>query len=355
MSEDTLVNYCDNECLVNYKDFYCLSSNVTNSKSTLSRTSLLAIILAMCIICGRIVTSNAETPGSSIWQQHPAPRLTNYDERTNFHNNSEIIPSFGKVPNTIEVMPGQTVVLSCIVNNLGDRTVSWIRTVDLQILTSGSITFTGDNRFSTEPTDDILSNCWGLMIRNVRYTDTGQYECQLNTSPKLKINVTLIVREPQLMDRPFVGTTIDGARQQEIKRGSTITLTCRAIISTINENEPNKISFAMKEGTHRTKRVIWSVNDTPITMQIKRGGINVYTDWNFGEVVSNLTLSSVTESDQGVYKCSIDDIGSDEVVVQVMADIKTSGFNDASAAQMGSSLDMLNMCLAFVCVILSQT
>lgn len=36
-------------------------------------------------------------------------------------------------------------------------------------------------------------------------------------------------------------------------------------------------------------------------------------------MVSNLTLSSVTESDQGVYRCSIDDIGSDEVVVQVVA------------------------------------
>lgn len=44
----------------------------------------------------------------------------------------------------------------------------------------------------------------------------------------------------------------------------------------------------------------------------------MYTDWNFSEVVSNLTLTGVNESDQGVYKCSIDDIGSDEVTVRVM-------------------------------------
>lgn len=71
------------------------------------------------------------------------------------------------------------------------------------------------------------------------------------------------------MDRPFVGTTIDGPRRQEIKRGSTITLTCRAIISTTNENEQNKISFSKKDETHRTKRVIWSVNNTPLTLQVQ--------------------------------------------------------------------------------------
>ncbi|KAJ6623771.1 hypothetical protein Bhyg_17600, partial [Pseudolycoriella hygida] len=117
------------------------------------------------------------------------------------------------------------------------------------------------------------------------------------------------------MDRPFDGTTIDGPREQEIKRGGIITLACRATISMTN-NEKNRKS--RNDGTPRTKRVIWSMNNAPMTMQIKRGGINVYTDWNFNEVVSNLTVTSVTESDQGVYKCSIDDIGSDEVFVYVV-------------------------------------
>lgn len=67
--------------------------------------------------------------GTSVWlhhqQQQPPSQLANYEETTNLRNNySEVMPSFGRVPNTIEVMPGQTVVLSCIVNNLGDRTVS---------------------------------------------------------------------------------------------------------------------------------------------------------------------------------------------------------------------------------------
>lgn len=139
------------------------------------------------------------------------------------------------------------------------------------------------------------------------------------------------------MDRPFDGTTIDGPREQEIKPGSTITLTCRAIISQTNENENNNVKVSRKDATHRTKRVVWSVNNIPITLQVQlkftmnfndfnfffvfkinRGGINVYTDWSFSEVVSNLTLTSVTENDNGVYKCSIDDIGSDEVTLFVI-------------------------------------
>lgn len=67
------------------------------------------------------------------------------------------------------------------------------------------------------------------------------------------------------MDRPFVGIAIDGPREQEIKPGTIITLTCRAVISTADENEQTKISSSRKDGT---KRVIWSVNDTPMTLQV---------------------------------------------------------------------------------------
>ena len=74
------------------------------------------------------------------------------------------------------------------------------------------------------------------------------------------------------MDRPFDGTTIDGPRQQEIKRGSSITLTCRAIISSAKENDNSPIKLNKKDGTYRSKHVIWSVNNSghfiPLTLQV---------------------------------------------------------------------------------------
>lgn len=69
------------------------------------------------------------------------------------------------------------------------------------------------------------------------------------------------------MDRPFEGTTIDGPRKHEIKSGSTITLTCRATIS-IKNDEINRKTQTRNGGTHRSKRVTWSVNNIPITLQV---------------------------------------------------------------------------------------
>lgn len=66
---------------------------------------------------------------NSVWQQQL------YGGTVNFRNISEPSPTFGKVPNSVEVMPGQTVVLSCIVNNLGDRTVKKIPATFIWYLT----------------------------------------------------------------------------------------------------------------------------------------------------------------------------------------------------------------------------
>lgn len=97
--------------------------------------------------------------------------------------------------------------------------VSWIRSADLQILTAGAHVFTTDARFAIDfqaaavaeeeeeaeadpnALDDgqlraaplLTETSWPLTIRGVRASDVGQYECQVNTEPKIKGNVTLVV------------------------------------------------------------------------------------------------------------------------------------------------------------------
>lgn len=68
-----------------------------------------------------------------------------------------------------------------------------MRTSDLQVLTVGDITFTNDPRFHSEYShkDD---ESWGLIIKNVQFKDAGRYECQINTEPKMKRYVNLVVR-----------------------------------------------------------------------------------------------------------------------------------------------------------------
>jgi hypothetical protein len=70
--------------------------------------------------------------------------------------------------------------------------VSWIRTRDLHILTSGSLTYTSDSRFEVLHAPG--SEVWTLRIMSAQPRDQGKYECQVNTDPKLNFAVFLTVK-----------------------------------------------------------------------------------------------------------------------------------------------------------------
>lgn len=186
--------------------------------------------------------------------------------------------------------------------------ISWIRSNDLQILTSGPLSFTADYRYSSEYPHGGPNN-WGLIIKNVRPTDNGQYECQINTEPKIKLNATLIVRpeHQQLMDTPFYGTVIDGPKKTIVKNGTTVNLYCTS-------------TFSIVDVVKIDRQLIWSMADERITFQAARGGINIFTEWGGGlrSVSSNLTLVNVNEADSGIYNCSVTGNGSDFIELFVV-------------------------------------
>uniref|UniRef100_A0A182HKD7 Uncharacterized protein n=1 Tax=Anopheles arabiensis TaxID=7173 RepID=A0A182HKD7_ANOAR len=78
---------------------------------------------------------------------------------------------------------GQSALLHCRVRNLGDRAVSWIRKRDLHILTVGILTYTNDQRFQSLHTEG--SDEWTLRITSPQPRDSGTYECQVSTEPKI--------------------------------------------------------------------------------------------------------------------------------------------------------------------------
>ncbi|KAF6210585.1 hypothetical protein GE061_013691 [Apolygus lucorum] len=86
---------------------------------------------------------------------------------------------------------GQSAYLHCRVRNLGDRAVSWIRKRDLHILTAALLTYTNDQRFQSLHSDG--SDEWTLKIASPQLRDSGTYECQVSTEPKIsqafKLNV----------------------------------------------------------------------------------------------------------------------------------------------------------------------
>lgn len=63
------------------------------------------------------------------------------------------------------------------------KKVSWIRKRDLHILTVGILTYTNDQRFQSLHTEG--SDEWTLKISSPQPRDSGTYECQVSTEPKI--------------------------------------------------------------------------------------------------------------------------------------------------------------------------
>uniref|UniRef100_A0A1B0A3Y8 Ig-like domain-containing protein n=1 Tax=Glossina pallidipes TaxID=7398 RepID=A0A1B0A3Y8_GLOPL len=98
--------------------------------------------------------------------------------------------------------------------------VSWIRKRDLHILTVGTATYTSDKRFQVTESKD--SREWTLHVKSPQARDSGIYECQVNTEPKISMAFQLNVIEIS----PDAKAVITGPADLHFKVGSAIILTC---------------------------------------------------------------------------------------------------------------------------------
>ncbi|XP_053967720.1 zwei Ig domain protein zig-8-like [Anastrepha obliqua] len=103
-------------------------------------------------------------------------------------------------PRNVSTVADEPAILKCRVKNKGNRTVSWMRKRDLHILTTNIYTYTGDQRFSVLHPPG--SDYWDLKIEYAQQRDSGIYECQVNTEPKINLAVSLEVNaEADIRDK----------------------------------------------------------------------------------------------------------------------------------------------------------
>jgi len=69
--------------------------------------------------------------------------------------------------------------------------VSWMRKRDMHILSAGIFMYTSDLRFLVIHPDK--SENWTLQIKSPQERDSGVYECQVSTEPKMSLNYSLNV------------------------------------------------------------------------------------------------------------------------------------------------------------------
>ncbi|XP_055704493.1 zwei Ig domain protein zig-8-like [Phlebotomus papatasi] len=202
------------------------------------------------------------------------------------------------VQRNVTVSVGQTAFLHCHVERLGDKAVSWIRKRDLHILTVGIHTYTSDMRFQIYRLQN--STQWNLMLKYPQKRDSGVYECQINTEPKMSLSYTLNVIE--------LKADILGPSDLYVKSGSDIDLIC-------------KLSHRLADGAN----LFWykdsdileaATNANEISTDTSRR-ITVDTDWTDG-LTSRVTIRRAVPSDTGNYTCYPTIASSSSVYVHVI-------------------------------------
>ncbi|KRG00316.1 uncharacterized protein Dwil_GK23316 [Drosophila willistoni] len=195
---------------------------------------------------------------------------------------SNLLPYFDfDVARNLTVTVGQTGFLHCRVERLGDKDVSWIRKRDLHILTAGGTTYTSDQRFQVIRPDGSAN--WTLQIKYPQPRDSGVYECQINTEPKMSLSYTFNVVE--------LKAEIFGPSDLMVKTGSDINLTCKIM-----------------QGPHELGNIFWYKgtemldvkNENEIDSAMAR--IRVEDDWSDG-LTSRLKIRHAMPGDTGNYTC----------------------------------------------------
>ncbi|XP_023317971.1 uncharacterized protein LOC106651302 isoform X1 [Trichogramma pretiosum] len=197
---------------------------------------------------------------------------------------------------------GSIAHLPCVIHNIGDGVVTWIRRKKDQreLLTVGLQTYASDERFQARHFHH--SEDWTLEIKYVQLRDAGLYECQVSTHPPTSIFLRLEVVEAK--------AEISGPSEKFVRPGSTLQLHC-----------------LVKKSTEQPSFLFWYHNKRMINYDVDQG-VNVSTDLVARE--SWLEVPRAAGRHSGNYTCEASNATPGRVMVHI--------FNGDNPAAMQHSL-----------------
>ncbi|KAG7188868.1 hypothetical protein KM043_008474 [Ampulex compressa] len=197
--------------------------------------------------------------------------------------------TFGTDNSTVvSAQSGSTALLPCVVRNLGEGVVSWIKRKNVQeLLTVGLITYANDERFQAIHFHH--SEDWTLQIKYVQPRDAGLYQCQVSTHPPTSIFLFLEVVEAR--------AEIAGPSEKFVRPGSTLQLHC-----------------LVKKSTEAPSYLFWYHNLRMINYDVDQG-VNVSTDLTGRE--SWLEVPRASDRHSGNYTCEASNAQPARVLVHV--------------------------------------
>ncbi|CAL1526114.1 unnamed protein product, partial [Lymnaea stagnalis] len=140
-------------------------------------------------------------------------------------------PSFRPTPDRVTFKEGQMAKLECSVDHIGTKQVIWRRKSDPNPLTIGRRTFVDDERVSVQHVP--LEPDWHLLIKQVRFDDAGEYECQISSVDRqLRKPVQLTVKREwhlfKTISNVFSSPEIKITGTTFVDQGHKIKLVCNA-------------------------------------------------------------------------------------------------------------------------------
>lgn len=212
----------------------------------------------------------------------------------------------------VNVSLGRSATLKCKTVNLikksaqlrpiYDLLVSWLRHKDVKLLSVGTYLYTTDPRMMVR--QDLSAGEWQLIIKDVRYSDAGQYECQINTSPVLSHTLKLAVVEP------YTKILLDTAPETPGEH-ATLYIDIRSVLNLTCAVYSPEVPAA----------IFWKHNGKLLDLgQEYSGNIQTLAGRDGSPTLSYLSLVLTRTDQSGMYECSPSNTGHDQVTVHIVQD-----------------------------------
>ncbi|XP_045585151.1 mucin-17 isoform X2 [Procambarus clarkii] len=188
---------------------------------------------------------------------------------------------------------GTQAFLPCRIRNLGNQSISWIRSRDSHILTVDRYTFIADQRFQAWHEAD--SETWTLQVKYVQERDAGRYECQVSTEPKMSHFVHFHVVTPLVK--------VPGGPDMYVKSGSTVTIKC-----------------IITAALHQPEYIFWyQGKERVVADEVTGRGRQVFLERvSEDTTVGTLLIPTASPRDQGAYTCAPSTLPNASVTLHVL-------------------------------------
>ncbi|KAK2710770.1 hypothetical protein QYM36_012074 [Artemia franciscana] len=206
---------------------------------------------------------------------------------------------------TITAYPGGSALLPCSVQDLGHKTVSWLKktNTELYLLTVGRTAYTSDSRYTV---DYQYPSEWRLKINEIRISDDGLYVCQIGSDPPLLLLVHLKVSEE--IPAPKIRIFDSKNREEDeiyYTPGSPLELKCLIRSLVIPLHQP-------------AAKLSWTLNGKQLSSFPFNVGLSIQTDPDPKGGTSLLKVKELSQEIGGNYSCNIGSLGSNSVFVHVL-------------------------------------